>query len=408
MKKHSKSEDEIKVDKKRNDNVCDGLTVDIFFELVKSELLATPLDDGVAKSVTPNMMKELYMLSKKHDMTHMVAAALERHNLLGEDEISKKMRSGLYMAVWRDELKGRELQQIYQLFEEEQIAFIPLKGAVIRDLYPEAWMRTSCDIDILVQEDEVERAKEALVSRLNYRAETQCYHDIFLYSPTDVHLELHFHIKEHMDNIDQLLERVWEYAHSVAEGSYQYQMIPEFLMFYLFAHMSYHFTHGGCGVRNFIDIWLIEKELHYERKVTDSYCKTCGIKVFANYARKMSDIWLGDEKHDGITKRMQSHILENGAYGTQTSSITCRNTIASGRGKYLLRRIFMSRRDLCITYPRLKKYPILYLYYAVKRWMKLLDVERARRIVNEVKVQQSITQDGIQDVKELFDGLGLM
>ena len=31
-----------------------------------------------------------------------------------------------------------------------QIPFLPLKGSVIRQYYPEPWMRTSCDIDILV------------------------------------------------------------------------------------------------------------------------------------------------------------------------------------------------------------------------------------------------------------------
>ena len=303
MMKQSESEDAIKMDTKRNDNVCDRSTVDIFLKLVKSELLATPLDDGVIQSVTPDIMKKLYVLSKKHDMTHMVAAALERHNLLGEDEISNKLRNSIYMAVWRDELRERELQQIYKLFEEEQIAFIPLKGAVIRELYPEPWMRTSCDIDILVREEEVERARDVLVSRLNYRVVGQNYHDISMYSPADVHLELHYYIKEHMDNIDQLLERVWEYAKPIVEKRCQYRMTPEYMMLYLFANMSYHFSHGGCGVRNFIEICLMEKELYYERKSTDSYCEKCGIKVFTNYTRKISDIWMGEEEREEITKK---------------------------------------------------------------------------------------------------------
>lgn len=382
--------------------------IDIFFKLVKSEILGTPLDSGLAESITPTMMNELYILSKKHDLTHLVAAALERHGLLGQDEISNKMRSGLYMAVRRDALKESELQQIYELFEEEQIAFIPLKGAVIRDLYPETWMRTSCDIDILVREEEAERAWDVLVSKLSYRAEGQCVHDISLYSPTNVHLELHYCIKENMDNIDQLLEQVWDYAKPMKEGRCQYQMEPEFMVFYHFAHMSYHFTHGGCGVRNFIDIWLMGKALHYEQELVDSYCEICGIKIFADYAKKISYIWMDNRAHEEITRRMQKYIIDNGAYGTQESYVTSGNTTVSGKGRYLFRRIFMPLRDLCILYPKLKEYPILYPYYIVKRWTCLLDGKRTQRIMSEVKVHRSITKDSIKDMKQLFDKLGLM
>lgn len=382
--------------------------VEIFLQLVKSEILAAPLEDGVAKSVTPDIMTALYELSKQHDMTHTVATALEKNNLLGEDDISKKMRAGMYMAVWRDELRETELQQIYRLFEEEHIAFIPLKGAVVREVYPESWMRTSCDIDILVREDELERARDVLVSSLNYRVGKRHYHDISLYSPTNVHLELHYSIKEHVDNIDGLLEQVWNYAKSIAEGCSQHQMETEFMMFYLFAHMDYHFMHGGCGVRNFIDIWLAEKKLDYNRQQTDSYCNMCGIKVFAEHVRKLSRVWLEEEEHDELTKKLQKYIMHNGLYGNKKSSVVSRNTTIHGKGEYLLRRIFMPYGDLCISYPKLKEYPFLYSYYTVKRWTRLLNSKSVQQAMREMKVYKSITKESIQDVKELYDELGLM
>lgn len=381
--------------------------VEIFFKLVKSEILATPLEDGVAKSVTPDMLKQLYALSKQHDMAHIVAAALEKNNLLGEDEISKKMRNSMYMAVWRDELREKELKHIYQLFEEEHIAFIPLKGAVIRELYPEPWMRTSCDIDILVREEEVERAKDVLVSKLSYRVAARHYHDISLYSSAHVHIELHHCIGLCTDTRNHLLAQVWEYAKPISRGDYQYQMTSEFLMFYLFAHMSSHFLRGGCGMRNFIDIWLMEKKLHYERKVTDSYCETCGIRVFANYARKISYIWMEGQEHDEITKRMQDHIINNGLYGTKKSCVISQNTVVKGKGSFLIRRIFVPYCNLCVLYPKLEEYPFLYPYYIVKRWTRLLEGKCAQRAMNEIKVHKNITKDSIQDVKELFDKLGL-
>lgn len=382
--------------------------IEIFLKLVKSEILATPLEDGVAKSVTPDMLKQLYALSKQHDMAHIVAAALEKNNLLGEDEISKKMRNSMYMAVWRDELREKELQQIYQLFEEEHIAFIPLKGAVIRELYPEPWMRTSCDIDILVREEEVERAKDVLVSKLSYRVDKYLYRDISLYSDSNVHIELHHSIMENMSNIDQLLGKVWEYASGVIKGGVQYQMIPEYFMFHLFAHMSFHFMQGGCGIRNFVDIWLLESKLEYDKNIVNRFCETCGIGEFVEYVRKLIRVWFGDDLHDAVSERMHMYIVDGGLYGTIKSSLVTGNVLRNGKMQYLLHRVFMPYRDLCIIYPKLRKKRVLYPYYTLRRWVRFINAKRVKRVIGEIKTQQGVTPECMQNMRELFEKLKLM
>ena len=179
------------------------------------------------------------------------------------------------------------------------------------------------------------------------------------------------------------------------------------MLFYLFAHMSYHFLRGGCGVRNFIDIWLVEKKMNYKQEVVDSYCAMCDIKIFADYAVKIARIWMEDEEHDEITMKMQERIMHNGLYGTKESNVTSRNTEVACKGNYVLYRLFMPRRDLCILYPRLEKYPFLYPYYVIKRWTRLLDGKRARNAINEMKIHKGITKESIQSEKELFDRLGL-
>ena len=156
----------------------------------------------------------------------------------------------------------REQQTIYKLFEDNAIEFIPLKGAVIRQYYPEPYMRTSCDIDILVHEEDLERAKNALVSALNYKSsEKISFHDISLFSLGGIHLELHYNLKEKRQNLDELLGKVWDYAVNTKEGKYFKLQSPEFYIFYHIAHMANHFLRGGCGIRTFIDLYFIEKHI---------------------------------------------------------------------------------------------------------------------------------------------------
>ena len=168
----------------------------IFLELIKTELDGSELSTEIKQAISPQTLMQLYFLAKKHDMTHIVALALKKQHLLGEDELSKKFRKSLHMAVFRYEKLRQEQENIYKVFEEAGIIYVPLKGAVIRQYYAESWMRTSGDIDILVKDGQKEFAKDILMDKLGYEFVNYNYHDIGMDSPSKQHLELHFSILE--------------------------------------------------------------------------------------------------------------------------------------------------------------------------------------------------------------------
>ena len=177
--------------------------IKIFIALVRSEILEIPLDSKILKKITPEIMEELYIVSKKHDLAHVVAVALKKHGLIRHDKLSRKYVKQMHSALMRYEAIKHEQNQIYQVLEQEKITFVPLKGSVIRKYYPDRWMRTSTDIDILVSEEDLKCAKKALVSKLGYAEGRYRYHDVSLYAPSGVLLELHFRITENMKNIDK-------------------------------------------------------------------------------------------------------------------------------------------------------------------------------------------------------------
>ena len=72
------------------------------------------------------------------------------------------------------------------ILEEACIDHIPMKGAVIRALYPQMWMRTSCDVDILIHEEDLDRATKAFVAH-GYQMRKRNYHDVSLFSQDGVH-----------------------------------------------------------------------------------------------------------------------------------------------------------------------------------------------------------------------------
>ena len=178
----------------------------------------------IDKTFISENLEPLYKLSKVHDMAHIVASALSKLGLLGDDEISKKFAKQQLIAVYRCENADYELQQVSSVFEENGIVFVPLKGSIIRQFYPQEWMRTSCDIDILIKPQDLNKAIDALKEKLSYTVEDEKnYHDVSLFSPSGVHLELHFNIQENMDPLDSVLKNVWDYAVSTNGSRYDFK-----------------------------------------------------------------------------------------------------------------------------------------------------------------------------------------
>ena len=309
--------------------------IDLMFALIGCEVgsEATLSDDDwvfLVENLAP-----LYKLSKSHNMAHIIASALSKLGIIDNDEISQKFSKQQILAIYRYERLNYDVEQIYEIFEKAKIPFMPLKGAVIRAIYPEPWMRTSCDIDILIKEDDLNRAIDVLKEELGYTSEeNRNYHDISLYSPNGVHLELHFSIMENMDSIDKLLCQVWSYS-VLADGTeYQYRQTNEYLLFHHIAHMSYHFVSGGCGIKPFLDLHLMQQKMKFDLQKVQELCSICGLQTFYDKVTELTKVWFERKPCDGIILKMQSYILQGGVYGTLENKVTTQQGISGGKFRY--------------------------------------------------------------------------
>lgn len=382
--------------------------INVLAELLKCALFDYEIDEHVKKTISENAVT-IYNMALHHDLAHLVGYALVKSGIVVEDvNLADEFLKQQAMAVMRYENQRDALEKIKVLFESEKIPFVPLKGAVIRDLYPEPWMRTSCDIDVLVHEEDIEKAKKALVENLGFVCDPQhCYHDISLFLGEDVHLELHFSIKETMDNIDMLLEKVWEHARPIAEGAFEHVLSDEFLVFQHVAHMSYHFVGGGCGIRGYVDLFLLNKYLDVDREKLDKMLSDCGIKKFYDLSVRLSDVWFADAEHDDVTYLMHCYILEGGVYGKKDTSIAVRR-MKKDRFSYVFGRIFLPFRQLVITYPKLGEKPALMPFYQIKRWCRIVFAGKTKRSINELKTGVNVTAEKIDYLTELFEKTGLI
>ena len=375
-------------------------------DLIASEVCGKTIDKS-QHTLTDEELVKLYRLSKSHDLAHLVGDALIKNDLIEDGEIKAKFQKQMMLAVYRYEKINYELERLRKVLNEAKIPFIPLKGSVLRRYYPEPWMRTSCDIDVLVHESDLERAVAILVDKLAYKRESKGSHDISLFSDYGVHLELHYSLIEEnrVGNIESVLQDVWKKATPVAE-TFEYLLRDEMFYYYHIAHMAKHFVGtGGCGVRPFMDIWVLNHRVPFDKEKRNAFLAEGGLFTFAAEAQALSEVWFGNAEHTDITRQMQDYLLEGGVYGTTKNRVSVQQVKHGGKFRYALSRIWLPYDTLKFHYPSLVGKRVLLPFYEVRRWFKLLFCGGVKRSVNELRLNSSATNEEQTETKEMLSKL---
>ncbi|MBO5897931.1 MAG: nucleotidyltransferase family protein, partial [Clostridia bacterium] len=254
-------------------------------------------------------MSELYALSAHHDMAHVVSYALYRQGWLDTTgETGAKFQRAQMIAVYRYGRQEAELTALCDALERAGIEHLPLKGSEIRPLYPEPWMRTSADIDVLVHKQDLERAADVLTDTLGYRREAFVSesHDISFRTPTDVHVELHFDLieEDRVGAVENELRNVWASTHPAAGKEWRREMDDDMFYFYHVAHMAKHFAEGGCGIRTFADLWMLDHRTEHDAAARQRRIEQGGLSSFDRTARALSETWFSGAEADDLTRRM--------------------------------------------------------------------------------------------------------
>ena len=357
------------------------------------------------KSLHREKAAALFKVSKKHDVAHLVAHALAEIGIELDGEVWNLFQKEKEQAQLRYEMIRGDISEICACFDGAGIDYIPLKGAVVREHYPEPWMRTSCDIDILVREDDLDTAIDSLVEKCGYKTDRKkTYHDVSLYSPFGMHLELHYNIKVNEPKYDKLLTRVWEFSKK-GDGNC-YLQLREFLMLHLISHGAYHFSHGGCGVKTVLDLWLLNKQVDFDKTVLMELLTQTELVKFYQALSTLGEYWFGGEvRADQTVLEMEKYILLGGVYGTAQQSAVTGQIKKGGKFKYFWSRIFMPYESLVILYPIIKKHKILTPFCQIARWFGALF--KRKRISREVKRVAGTEREQIEKTKKLLNDLGL-
>lgn len=370
--------------------------------ILRAELMGVELSDKQKNELTEDCLPELFKLADRHDLAHIVAGYITVHEAINNAQLLEKIKQNEIKSAFHNEQMKYTLDLICETLEQQRIAYIPLKGSVLKPFYPKDGMRTSCDIDVLIKENDIDASVEALQNQ-GFTVVKRNYHDVSLLSESKKLLELHFNVKENHENLDLVLKDAWKYAE--LEAGHRYKFSDEFFVFHILSHMAHHFMGGGCGLRSLMDLWVMKHKMGLDYLIAENLLKKAGIFKFAEQVSRLSDVCFGNAPHDKYTESMLAFIVNGGVFGNVENRAKYDKAQGEGSVKFVFRRIFPSREVLQKRYTVLEKAPFLLPFFWLRRIARNIFKGNTERYIEEAKSYSSADYGEVNDIEQLRDFL---
>lgn len=378
---------------------------EIMMDLIKTVLSGLHIENR--PNLTEADYAEIYKTARRHDVLPMVSEGLYKNDILPGNEQGAAFKKAQMSAAVRFSRFEQERAKIAEMFERDKIRYIFLKGSEINKYYPENYMRTQCDIDVLVKNEDIGAVSE-MFKEQGYEELEPDPHELTYVSRAGIHVEVHFLLtEEYNEACDILLGAVWDNVYLKDFSRLQCFMKTEFFLFYHIAHMAKHFINGGCGIKPFIDLWIINHRIDVNSEEVDELLKKCNLYTFYCRAEYLSEVWFGDMPHTELSKRVENYVLNAGVYGTEENNAAMAQCRKGSKGKHLAERIFLPYETMLRYYPILKKCPIILPFAHIYRWCKVLFGKGREHAFNEINVNLRITEDKQREITYLYKELEL-
>lgn len=306
--------------------------------------------------------EKLYKFCEMHKVTSLVAGDVVKCESI-PPEIKALFQKQLFRCAARHTAQEKEMHGLTDMFTENNIKHCFLKGTKVSRYYPEPELRFMLDMDIYIEPEKFEQAKELMLQRGYEVISVESDKDIALSKKPFLNIDLHKELKYDYDKGYDYYKSAFSRLTDV-DGTTAMNMANEDFYVYILSHTAHHFETAGTGIRSIVDHYCIRKGLlpQCDSAVLEKGLEDTGLKIFNDRMNALCDYWFEGSQADESVQAMAQYIFLSGVYGTQT------NTYMSGIGRgeygetkssYFMKRIFPSYKSMSARYPVLKKLPFL-------------------------------------------------
>lgn len=330
-------------------------------------------------------MKQLYAAAKYHTLTSITACTLESAGIQDNKFCTAKEK-----AIRKNIFLDTERKRLFSFCEENGIWYMPLKGSVLKELYPDFSMRQMADNDILFDTEYRSEIKKYFedngYSVISYN---QGNHDVYEKLPV-LNFEMHTSLfgQAHDNRWKNYYKNIKEKLIKDSNNSYGYHFSDDDFYIYIITHEYKHYSGSGTGIRSLLDcyVYLQAKQDTLNWDYITQECQKLGISDFEKKSRQLSQKVFGKALPTDFEKfcnylsetetEMLKYYLTSGVYGTLERRIENRvanfqkDSKSKSKFRYILSRIFPGMDTYKSTFPFFYKHkwllPIGWLYRLIR------------------------------------------
>lgn len=325
-------------------------------------LVACAINDTVPCEKPDELdFSSVFEIGKIHEVANIAYLSVEKLENQPSDEFLEKWKNFYYNSIQRD---VRQLQAYYDLINSLHSAGVRTtegQGTRVKPLYPSTDLRMMSDIDIIIDRENLEKAK-ACLETLGYEAKYLNETEVDG-TKGQIYIEIHSEFfEENIYDAETKYHLVVNnpFSHAKSEDdSLNYVLDDE--TFYLFSllHTVEHYEVSGCGIRRVLDLYFLRKE--YENRV-DTKAIDDVLKKYGYYQDKedlfaLEKYWFEDVEPNKDLSNIEKDIISAGNHGTEEQFYRKRFEFEKESGKrfakfkYFIRYVFPKKEYIYLAYP---------------------------------------------------------
>ena len=325
----------------------------------------------------------LFKFASHHSLNSLLYKVLKDTKVQVSEENLKKLEDYYLSNLRKDVLFAKEREALNKFLNDNQIHFLPLKGLVLRDYYPDPYTREYADNDILFGSKDT-AIKDFFVRR-GYKCEAfrKSNHDVFVKKPFynfEMHRDLFIDDDKRIKNISYFKNSL---KNTPIKNGFEHVLSNENFYIYFTAHTYKHFSKSGCGIRTLIDYYLFLKSVRLDFDYIDKELEKIDLVGFSHSVSALSIKLFDDQPLTKEEKEMLLFIASSGTYGTM-EHIVNKGVKEKGKFGYLMSRLFPPYSFYKTAYPWAYYTIILIPVAWFMRFFRIL-FTNPRKATNEIK-----------------------
>ncbi len=324
--------------------------------------------------------------------------------------VVKEMMIGFLEDIRRSRNQMQQLQAVYDAFDAQGVDYMPVKGAVLKKLYPQPEMRMMEDADILIRTEQIPIIGE--IMRGMGMEERRGDKNEYVWNHPKLLLELHKSlVSSDFGEFSEYLKNSWDHAEKEPTGN-AYRMHREKHFVFLVIHFAKHYMRGNISPKDICDFWVFRNAYpDLEEAYIEAEVQKLGLTEFYHNILEILNNWFCGGAATPAVQIMTKDIFQHGVADDETvrwgHAILSRQDTPGALGKskfrFVMTRIFPPLATMQYRYPILLRKAWLTPVFWFVRWFELIFLQKRLDQAAHVLLKD----DALQDYADHLHAVGL-